>query len=167
MTTNDTLLLDLLQAVADEVEQLANALDDTMWERFIETEQRTVGQLLDHIAWAWVAESAAFRALARGTGSSGFTQEWLDTENANQAEISRNRDRATISKRLHDARTLAEGFVAGLGPEQLERRGTHMPGEPERSVGQWIAVCLVGHPREHMLQIEAATGVLPNSDDGC
>ncbi len=89
MTTNDTLLLDLLQAVADEVEQLANALDDTMWERFIETEQRTVGQLLDHIAWAWVAESAAFRALARGTGSSGFTQEWLDTENANQAEISR------------------------------------------------------------------------------
>jgi hypothetical protein len=35
-----------------------------------------------------------------------------------------------------------------------------MPGEPERTVAGWIDACLIGHPREHMAQIEAAFGEL-------
>jgi hypothetical protein len=30
-----------------------------------------------------------------------------------------------------------------------------MPGEPERSVAEWIEVCLIGHPGEHLPEIEA------------
>jgi DinB family protein len=156
MQSNQNPLVELLEAIADEVEQMAEALDDVMWNAFVETEQRTVGQLLDHIAWAWIAESAAFRAIARGASGSGITQEWLDAENAKQARLSEERSRAEILERLRKARTLAVGFVSSLTPEQLERRGTHMPGEPERSVAEWVEVCLIGHPREHMPEIEEA-----------
>ena len=160
MQPNQNPLVGLLEATADEVEQMAEALDDVMWNAFVETEQRTVAQLFDHIAWAWIAETAAFRAIARGALGSGITQEWLDAENAKQAGISADRTREDIRKRLRDARILAVGFVSGLSTEQLERRGTHMPGEPERSVAGWIEACLIGHPREHLLEIEEVVGAM-------
>lgn len=148
-------LVELLRAVADEVERLAGALDDAMWDQFIETEQRTAGQLIDHIAWAWEAESAAFRAIAGGASGSGWTQEWLDARNAEQARISANRSRRDIMRRFRESRDLALAFVNRLSDTDLERIGTHMPGEPERTVAGWIEACLIGHPQEHLTEIEA------------
>jgi hypothetical protein len=156
MQPNQNPLVDMLETVANEVERLANALDDVMWNAFVETEQRTVGQLLDHIVWAWEAESAAFRRIADGASGSGWTQEWLDAQNAEQARLSAERNPKEIQRQLHEARERAVAFVSSLSPEELARRGTHMPGEPERTVAGWIEVCLIGHPREHLPEIRAA-----------
>lgn len=149
-------LVDLLQAVADEVERLGASLEAWMWDQFIETEQRTVGQLIDHIAWGWVAESTAFRAIADGASGSGWTQEWLDAQNAEQARLSAERTPAEIRRHVREAGDQAVAFVSSLRNAELAQIGTHMPGEPERTVAGWIEVCLIGHPREHLPEIEAA-----------
>lgn len=158
MQTTQTPLATLLRAVADELEQIAEALDAVYWNAFVETEQRTVGQLIHHVAWAWEAESAAFRALASGAAGSGWTQEWLDARNAEQARASESMSKQEIMRFYRDSRDLAIAFVASLSPSDLERTGTHMPGEPERSVAGWIDTCLIGHPREHTPGIVAAVG---------
>ena len=49
---------------AEVADQLETYLDRIAWETYVPSEQRTAGQLVDHIAWAWEAESAAFRAIA-------------------------------------------------------------------------------------------------------
>ena len=140
----------LLQAIADELERFADALSDTQWHAFVETEQRTVGQLIHHVAWAWNVESDAFRAIAGGVADSGWTQEWLDAQNADQARKSAALDRCHIMHDYRNARDRAIAFVTNLSPAELTRTGIHMPGEPERTVAEWIEACLVGHPREHL-----------------
>lgn len=155
----------LLQTVTAEIDQLARELDDLTWDAFVETEQRTVGQILDHIAWAWEAESAAFQAIADCAPGSGWTQPWLDAQNAEQARISATRSRRDIEQRIRESGQRAVAFVDSLTPDRLQRRGTHMPGEPERTVAGWIEACLIGHPQEHRPQIDrcrAASRIAPS-----
>jgi hypothetical protein len=155
MQSTQTPLAVLLQTVAVEVERVAEALDAIQWEAFVETEQRTVGQLIYHIAWAWEAESAAFRALASGAASSDWTQEWLDARNSEQAIASAKMSRPAIMRFYRESRDLAIAFINSLSPTDLASSGTHMPGEPERTVAGWIDACLIGHPREHLAEIQA------------
>lgn len=154
MQSTQSPLATLLQATADEMEQMAEALDDIQWNAFVETEQRTIGQLIHHIAWMWEAESAVFRSIANGATSSGWTQDWLDAQNAEQARLSATMSRESIMRFYRESRDLAIAFIASLSPAELARIGTHMPGEPERTVAGWIDACLIGHPREHLAQIE-------------
>jgi hypothetical protein len=152
----ETALVDRFAEVADRLEAY---LDRIAWETYIPSEQRTAGQLIDHIAWAWEAESAAFRAIAGGASGSGWTQEWLDAQNDEQAQISAKRSRREIVRRFRASRILTLAFIRGLNETELERTGTHMPGEPERSVAGWIEVCLIGHPLEHLPEIASAVEV--------
>lgn len=154
MQSTQTPLTALLQAIAAEMERMAEALDDVQWNAFVETEQRRVGQLIHHIAWAWQAESAAFRSIADGATASGWTQEWLDAQNAQQARASAAMSRAEIMRFYRESRDLALAFTERLSPDELQRAGTHMPGEPERTVAGWIESCLIGHPREHLAEIQ-------------
>jgi hypothetical protein len=149
----------LIERFAEVANRLEVYLDCIAWELYLPSEQRTAGQLVDHIAWAWEAESAAFRAIAGGAEGSGWTQEWLDAQNAEQAEISATRSRKEIVRRYRASRDLALAFIRGLNETELLRMGMHMPGEPARTVAGWIEVCLIGHPLEHLPQIESA---LPN-----
>ena len=155
MVAINTTLTHQLRAAADAVERATAGLTDEQWALIVPAEDRTIGQLVDHIAWAWEVESAAFRAIAGGAPGSGWTQEWLDTQNAEQARLSANRSRREIGLRFRQSRNLAIAFVNSLSPTDLERSGTHMPGEPERTVAGWIDACLIGHPREHLLEIMA------------
>jgi hypothetical protein len=41
-------------------------------------------------------------------------------------------------------------MIRGLSDAELDRRGNHMPGEPEHSVAEWIQICLIGHASEHL-----------------
>lgn len=148
-----TALVDLFADVADRLEAY---LERIAWETYIPSEQRTAGQLVDHIAWAWEAESAAFRAIAGGGAGSGWAQEWLDAQNAEQARLSAKRTRPEIVARFRASRDLALAFIRGLNETELHRTGTHMPGEPARSVADWIEVCLIGHPLEHLPEIVSA-----------
>ena len=154
MQSIQTPLAALLQAIAAEMERMAEALDDVQWNAFVETEQRTVGQLIHHIAWAWQAESAAFQSIAEGATASGWTQEWLDGQNAEQARASAAMSRPAIMRFYRESRDLALDFIERLSPGELQRTGTHMPGEPERTVAGWIEACLIGHPREHLVEIQ-------------
>lgn len=151
----------ILAVVVAEMEKLAEALDDRLWDAFVETEGRTAGQLLDHVAWAWDAEREAFAAIAGGARDSGWTLEWLDAQNGEQARASARRPRSEIQDRLHRSGCRAFEFVGSLTAEELGRSGTHMPGEPERTVAGWIEACLVGHPREHAAAIEALLRMPP------
>jgi hypothetical protein len=155
MVATNATLAQQLRAAADAVEQVTAGLADEQWDLIVPAEERTIGQLVDHIAWAWEVESAAFRAIAGGAPGSGWTQEWLDEQNAKQARLSAHRSRREIVLRFRQSRNLAIAFVNSLSPTDLERIGTHMPGEPERSVAGWIDGCLIGHPREHLVEIMA------------
>jgi hypothetical protein len=156
MQAQPDLATTLVEQFADVADRLEAYLDRIAWETYLPSEQRTAGQLVDHIAWAWEAESAAFRAIAGGASGSGWTQEWLDAQNAEQARISATRGRAEIVARYHAAREIAAAFIRGLNETELERMGTHMPGEPCRSVAGWIQTCLIGHPLEHLPEIASA-----------
>src|SRR4051794_18191985 len=103
----------LVDRFAEVADQLEAYLDRIVWETYIPSEQRTAGQLIDHIVWAWEAESAAFRAIASGMSGSGWTQEWLDAQNAEQARISATRSRREIMARYRASRTLALAFIRG------------------------------------------------------
>ncbi len=146
----------LIEQFAEVADQLETYLDRIAWETYVPSEQRTAGQLVDHIAWAWEAESAAFRAIAGGASGSGWTKEWLDAQNAEQADMSARRSRREIMARYQVSRGLALAFIRGLNETELQRTGTHMPGEPARSVAGWIEVCLIGHPLEHLPEIASA-----------
>jgi hypothetical protein len=156
MNTQSDPSIDLLEQIATALDELVAYQDQAAWETYLPSEQRTVGQLIDHVAWAWEAESAAFQAIADGASGSGWTQDWLDARNAEQAAASATRSRDEIMAHYRAGRDTAVAFIAGLSEEQLQRSGTHMPGEPERTVAGWIEVCLIGHPREHMSGIEEA-----------
>ena len=156
MVATNITLAQQLHAAADAVEQVVTGLADWQWELIVPDEGRTIGQLVDHIAWAWEVESAAFRAIAGGASRSGWTQEWLDGQNAEQARLSEKRTRRGTLRRYRESRNLAIAFVNSLSPTDLQRSGTHMPGEPERTVAGWIDACLIGHPHEHLAGIKAA-----------
>lgn len=159
MQTGQDITTSLVEQFDEVADQLAAYLDRIAWEAYIPSEQRTAGQLVDHIAWAWEAESAAFRAIAGGASGSGWTQEWLDAQNAELARISATRSRAEIVARFDTARELAAAFIRGSNETELQRMGTHMPGEPIRSVAGWIEACLIGHPLEHLPEIASAVTV--------
>ncbi len=154
MVATNITLAQQLRAAADAVERATIGLSDSQWTLLVPAEERTIGQLVDHIGWAWEVESAAFRAIAGGASSSGWTHAWLDTQNAEQARLSAKRTKREILQHYRQSRNLAIAFVDSLSPTDLQRTGTHMPGEPERTVAGWVEACLIGHPREHLAEIE-------------
>lgn len=131
-------------------------LGDQAWRTYVPNEGRTVAALVHHVAWAYQAESQAFLEIANGRTDTGWTAEWLEAQNAEQGERFAQADRATTLAELCQAAEVARTMIAGLGEDQLARRGRHMPGEPERSVAEWIEVCLIGHAAEHQPSIERA-----------
>lgn len=162
METDSLTLAGRFLAAAVDFERTILLLTDAQWGTMVPAEQRTVGQLVAHIAWAWEVESAAFRAIAGGATGSGWTQEWLDARNAEQARASQALTRRDTMRQFHAARDLARAFVISLSPTDLARVGTHMPGEPARTVAAWIEACLIGHPGEHLTGIVAAVRQTPD-----
>ncbi len=156
MVASNKALAHQLRSAADAVEQATAGLAEWQWNLMVPAEERTVGQLVGHITWAWEPESAAFRAIAGGETTSGWTQEWLEEQNAKRARLSEQRTQRDILQRYRASANLAIAFVASLSSTDLQRFGTHMPSEPERTVAGWIEACLIGHPREHLAEIEAA-----------
>src|SRR5690349_16862010 len=110
MTKQTDFARDLIAQLEAAADRIAAYQDDLAHEAYVPSEQRTVGQLIDHIAWMWEAESAVFRAIAEGAEGSGWTQEWLDTENAAQARLSATRTPAEIRTRFEAGKATAIAF---------------------------------------------------------
>jgi len=114
-----------------------------------------VTALVHHVAWAMGVESAAFLIMARGGGDTDWTEELLDTVNRQQAALHAHDSKDATLILLRQNTETAAAMVRGLSDDELDRRGKHMPGEPEHSVAEWIEICLIGHMLEHQPVIES------------
>lgn len=155
MSTRALSLAERMEQSATRFLQAVEALPDSAWETFLPAEEKTVGALVHHVAWALGAEATAFLTMAQGGGDSGWTQEWLDTTNRQQAGVHARDARETTLPLLRQSAESAATMVRGLSNDELDQRGKHMPGEPEHSVSEWIEICLIAHPLEHLPAIES------------
>jgi hypothetical protein len=143
-------LAERIRRSVDAFAAAAASLPDEAWSSFVPAEEKSVAALVHHVAWALEEESAAFAAMAGGRRESGWTAEWLDARNREQAKLYANAPRGESLERLEQAARTAIARVSRMTDDALDRRGTHMPGEPERSVAGWIEACLIGHPLDHL-----------------
>jgi hypothetical protein len=141
---------------AAEFEAALSRLSDENWTAYVPEEQRTVAALVNHVALAWRGESISFQRIALGKSGKGLTNQELDELNAEHGNQFADADRDETMARLRKAKESTASFIRGLSDEQLERRGKHMPEEPQRSVAEWIEICLIGHPGDHLPAILAA-----------
>jgi len=148
-------------ALAEEIRQTADrflavveAIPPVHWHDLIPAEEKTLSALVQHIAWALDAESLAFAGIAEGAGDFSWTSEWLDQQNQQHANLHANDDKAASIDALRKASKLAAGRVAAITATGLSQTGRHMPGEPERSVAEWVEVCLIAHPMDHLAAVE-------------
>lgn len=155
MSTRATSLAERLAQSVERFVQTLEALPDSAWETFLPAEEKTVGALAHHVAWALGAEATAFLTMAQGGGDTGWTQEWLDSTNRQQAEAHARDARETTLPLLRQSSESAATMVRALSDIELDQRGKHMPGEPGHSVSEWIEICLIGHPLEHLPVIES------------
>jgi hypothetical protein len=147
-------------AVAKRFSEAADAfisgvasLDEAAWSRPVPGGEWTPGVLVAHVAWAWEAEMAEFRRIAEGLPKAEWTQAWLDEQNAIQAERHAGIGRNNALERARTAAANVAALIRSSSDEELDRRGRHMPGEPEHSVEEWIDICLVGHARAHLREV--------------
>jgi len=155
VTTRSVSLSERLEASVGRFVQTLDALPENAWETYLPGDEKTVAALVRHVAWAMGAESTAFLTMARGGGDTGWTAELLDSVNREQAALNAVDSRATVLALLRQNTESAVAMVRALSDPHLDQRGKHMPGEPEHSVSEWIEICLIGHPLEHLPAIES------------
>ena len=134
------------------------ALSDAEWRTLCPGEARTVAALAHHVAFGYVVEIAAFRAMALGQPVEGWTREGLDRVNAELGQEYAECDQAETIARLRREAAAAVAFVRGLTDEQLARSGVYLQGVPAMTVDRWIERVLTGHPAAHLSSIRAALG---------
>jgi hypothetical protein len=117
-------------------------------------EEKSLAALVQHVAWSLDAESQVFVELAKGSGESGWTAEWLDEHNRRQALFHAYDSKEEAMASLRDAAQCAVRRVAAMTDAELARTGQHMPGEPKQSVARWVEVCLIAHPMDHLAAVE-------------
>jgi hypothetical protein len=162
MSTRANSLAEQVEQSAAEFASVAERVPEAAWNLEIPTEEKTAAALVHHVAWALEAESAVFYRIAKGGPDSVWTIEWLDAENQKQAEAhALDRKDATLAL-LRGNTGLVLERIRSLSDAELERKGKHMPGEPERSVAEWIEVCLINHPAAHLPTIEVVLNSMSN-----
>jgi hypothetical protein len=139
---------------ARQFTSVAEQAPEHAWSQEIAAEEKTVAALVHHVAWALEAESAVFHSIAKDGPDSVWTIEWLDAENQKQAEVHAHDTKEATLDLLRRNTDLVLQRIRSLTATELERRGNHMPGEPERSVAGWIEVCLIDHPLAHLPVLE-------------
>ncbi|HUZ00810.1 MAG TPA: DinB family protein [Thermomicrobiaceae bacterium] len=131
-------------------------LSDEEWHTRCPGEERTVAALAHHVAWGYAVEARAFRAIALGEPVEGWTRAGLDRVNADQGQEYAQCDRAETVALLRRQAASAADFVRALTDEQLDRSGVYLEGVTARTVEQWIARVLIGHPGAHLASIWTA-----------
>jgi uncharacterized damage-inducible protein DinB len=154
MSTRAISLADRVEEAAGQFARTAAKLPEHAWNQEIAAEEKTVAALVHHVAWALEAESAVFHRIAKGGPDSVWTKDWLDAENRKQAEVHAHDTKEVTLDRLRRDTDLVLKRIRSLTDIELERRGKHMPGKPDRSVAEWIEICLINHPRAHLPVIE-------------
>jgi hypothetical protein len=164
MSTRAVSLAERVEQSARQFTSVAEQVPEHAWSQEIAAEEKTVAALVHHVAWALEAESAVFHSIAKGGPDSVWTIEWLDEENRKQADVhGHDTKEATLDLLCRNTDLVLER-IRSLTDTELERRGKHMPDEPERSVAEWIEVCLIDHPLAHLPVLEELLAQVDGND---
>ncbi len=121
-----------------------------------EPENRPVGHIAWHTAFALRRQLRFLTAAAHGRPAEATSMAELDELNARQAEAHPQPDRDAVLQTLRsDARPLAEA-LRRLTPEQLELGARIF--DRDWTLGSFVRHVVVGHLRWHQASIEATIG---------
>ena len=152
------------QALAEQFEQANNEAiaavercSDEQWRRHIESENRSVGVVMHHVAIAHPVIAEWVTAAARGQDV-GIERGRIDQFNAQHA-----REQATCTKAetldlLRRNGEAAARVVRALDDAQLDNSATIIIGRPPLTAQQVTERILIGHVRGHLATVQAAIG---------
>jgi uncharacterized damage-inducible protein DinB len=152
------------QVLAEQFEQANNeaiaaveGCSGEQWRQHIESEARSVGVVMHHVAIAHPLIAEWVTAAARGQDT-GVEHAWVDRFNAQHAREQANCTKAETIELLRRNGEAAACVVRDLDDSQLDRSATIIAGVPPmtaQAVTEWI---LIGHVREHLSTIATALG---------
>jgi uncharacterized damage-inducible protein DinB len=152
------------QALAEQFEQANNeaiaaieGCSDEQWRRHIESEDRSVGVVMHHVAIAHPFIAEWVSAAARGQDVD-VEHSWVDEFNAQHA-----REQATCTKAetldlLRRNGRAAARVVRDLDDSQLDSSSTVISGMPPMTAQQVIERILIDHVHDHLSTIQTAIG---------
>jgi uncharacterized damage-inducible protein DinB len=159
-----TIVSERAQALAEQFEQAnheaiaaVEGCSDQQWRRHVESENRSVGVVMHHVAIAHPVIAAWVTAAARGQDV-GIERDRIDQFNAQHA-----REQATCTKVETLALLLRNGEAAArvvrdLDDAQLDSSATIITGMPPLTAQQVTERILIGHVRAHLATVQAAIG---------
>jgi uncharacterized damage-inducible protein DinB len=152
------------QALAEQFEQAnheaiatVEGCSDEQWRRHVESENRSVGVVMHHVAIAHPVIAAWVTAAARGQDV-GVERGRIDQFNAQHA-----REQATCTKAetldlLRRNGRAAARVVWDLDDSQLDSSSTVISGMPPMTAQQVIERILIDHVHDHLSTIQTAIG---------
>jgi uncharacterized damage-inducible protein DinB len=159
-----TIVSERAQALADQFEQANNeaiaaveGCSDEQWRRHVESENRSVGVVMHHVAIAHPVIAAWVKAAARGQDV-GVERGWFDQLNAQHAREQANCTKAETRDLLRRNGDAAACVVRDLDDAQLDSSATIITGMPPMTAQQVTERILIGHVRGHLSTIRTAIG---------
>lgn len=137
--------------------RVLDELTEEEWRLVCPDEQRTVGVLARHVAFAIPFQLAVFREIAAGRQRATIGWAELAAMNARHAEEWADCARDEVLALLQEYGALAAEEVRAFSDAQLARAGTYVT-EVTRpwTLDRWIERVLIGHVSGHQASIEAA-----------
>jgi hypothetical protein len=123
----------------------------------VESENRSVGVVLHHVAIAHPVIAEWVTAAARGKDV-GVDRGWFDQLNVQHAREQANCTKAETRDLLRRNGAAAARVVRALDDAQLDSSATIITGRPPLSAQQVTERILIGHVRGHLATIQTAIG---------
>jgi hypothetical protein len=152
-------LADELERVNAEVVAFTEGLTDAAWTTYVPNEQRSVGVLIQHIAFGYAAETDLVRAILTGEAVPDIyaSRAALDAFNARHAQELQAGARADAVRALREEADATCRFLRALDDADLDRsRPIGLWNDADISVGFLIERIVLGHPITHLNSIRAA-----------
>lgn len=152
-------LADQFETVHREVVEFCEALSSSDWETFVPNEERTVGVLMQHIAFGYTAEAALIDAIVRNQPLPQIYNDRaiLNEVNARDAVdlLAGTKDDALKALDRHARRTAR--FLRQISDDDLAKaESIGLFGGARWTVEELISRIVLGHPRSHLTSIREA-----------
>lgn len=156
----DALAMDLERTNAGVI-AFTESLFDADWDVFVPNEERRVGVVIQHIAFAYTAEINLIRAILIDDRLPGIYESCaqLDKINARHAMQLQAGTRDDALQELRRQGDDAASFIRALDDADLEKsRALGLWDGEVFTVGSLIERIILGHPQGHLASIRAALG---------
>jgi uncharacterized damage-inducible protein DinB len=152
------------QALAEQFEQAnheaiatVEGCSDEQWRRHVESENRSVGVVMHHVAIAHPVIAGWVTAAAHGRDV-GVERGWFDQVNAQHAREQAQCTKAETLALLRRNGEAAARVVRALDDSQLDSSATIITGRPPLTAQQVTERILIGHVRGHLSTTQTAIG---------